>query len=198
MLFFVYVFLDPNVRCVRLTPATDRVACIASWQSALSKRLCCRFGLEAKLSAEPSKHARAHIYLRRGERRKKRLCHFTVIQMNPEASDTTSMRRPPPPHVDCSRPSASLSYRSKQRHVETVLYPPTMGVDPWRRTQGPCLNGRVPELLFKIMTSARAPITLAPLQRRPARIIRHSRVDSSIRFRMRTLRPSWVRALTKS
>ena len=51
---------------------------------------------------------------------------------------------------------------------------------------------------FRTMTSARAPITLAEDQRRSARISRHSRVYSSIRFRMRTLLPSCVRALSRA
>ena len=41
---------------------------------------------------------------------------------------------------------------------------------------------------FHTMTSASAPITLALDAHRPARISRHSRVDSSIRLRRRTLR----------
>jgi hypothetical protein len=48
---------------------------------------------------------------------------------------------------------------------------------------------------FITMTSAKAPMTFAELQRRSARISRHSRVCSSIRFRMRILLPSCVLTL---
>jgi hypothetical protein len=48
------------------------------------------------------------------------------------------------------------------------------------------------------ITSASAPITLALDQLRSQRISRHARVYSSIRFKIRTVRPSCVFALTKS
>ena len=51
---------------------------------------------------------------------------------------------------------------------------------------------------FITITSASAEMTLELDQRRSARTSRLSRVCSSSRFRMRTLRPSCVRALTKS
>jgi hypothetical protein len=62
---------------------------------------------------------------------------------------------------------------------------------------GPLSDRRCSGTPFITMTSANAPITFAELQRRSARISRHSRVYSSIRLRMRTLRPSCVRALSR-
>jgi hypothetical protein len=56
---------------------------------------------------------------------------------------------------------------------------------PSRRTPGRC-----PTVSLDHPYIGWAPITLAEDQRRSARIIRHSRVYSSIRLRVRTLRPS--------
>ncbi len=51
---------------------------------------------------------------------------------------------------------------------------------------------------FITITSASASITFALDQRRSGRFSRHSRVDSSIRFSIRAVLPSYVLVLTKS
>jgi len=51
---------------------------------------------------------------------------------------------------------------------------------------------------FTTITSASASMTFAELHLRSDRIIRHSRLCSSIRLNIRTVLPSYVFALTKS
>ena len=71
----------------------------------------------------------------------------------------------------------------------------------WRRSlatnSGPLSERICSGTPFQTMTSARAPMTFVLDQQRSARISRHSRVCSSIRFRRRTLLPSCVRALSR-
>src|ERR1700749_4464444 len=62
---------------------------------------------------------------------------------------------------------------------------------------GPLSDLRCSGTPLVTIPSASPPITFALDQRRSARISKHSRVYSSIRLRMRTLRPSCVRALSR-
>src|ERR1700747_3250228 len=63
---------------------------------------------------------------------------------------------------------------------------------------GPLSERRCSGTPFVTITSARASITFAELHLRSDRIIRHSRLCSSIRFNIHTVLPSYVLALTKS
>jgi hypothetical protein len=71
----------------------------------------------------------------------------------------------------------------------------------WRRSlatnSGPMSDRRCSGTPFITITSASTPMTLDEDHRRSALTIRHSRLHSSIRLRMRTLQPSCVLALSR-
>jgi hypothetical protein len=68
----------------------------------------------------------------------------------------------------------------------------------WATNSGPLSERMCSGMPRSIMASARTSITFRLLSLRRGRIARHSRVNSSIRFSIRTVLPSWVNVLTKS